>query len=81
MLIAIKEYLIKHRFANLQEISKQFHQSPENMRCMLNHWIRKGKVQCLGKPDGCGTKCHSCNPQHAEVYFWHDKSHFNKTLT
>ena len=69
MLLAIKHYLVERKTANLQELAAHFHQSPEVMRDMMAHWIRKGKVTCF-KPAGCGTRCQQCLPKFAETYLW-----------
>ena len=70
MLLAIKTFLTERKTANLQEIAVHFCQQPKTVRCMLDHWVRKGKVCRLGKPPGCGSKCQMCKPQFAEVYRW-----------
>ena len=68
MLLEIKHYLISKKTANLQELSLHFKQQPDTMRCLLAHWIRKGKVCEIAKPAGCGSKCQLCKPLVAQVY-------------
>lgn len=70
MLLSIKTFLKERKSANLQELSLHFCKHPDTMRCLLAHWIRKGKICRLVKPKGCGTKCQVCQPQFAEVYQW-----------
>lgn len=70
MLLAIKDYMTTKKIANLQELSLHFKKQPDTMRCMLQHWIRKGKICRADKPAGCGVKCQMCKPSIAEVYSW-----------
>lgn len=70
MLLAIKDYLSVRKTASLQELSLHFCKHPEMMRDMMSHWVRKGKVCCLQKPPGCGTRCVQCKPEFAEEYQW-----------
>ncbi|AAO91259.1 FeoC-like transcriptional regulator [Coxiella burnetii] len=70
MLLSIKAFLKERQSANLQELSLHFCKQPETMRCLLAHWIRKGKIRCQEKPAGCGTKCQRCQPQFVEIYRW-----------
>lgn len=72
MLLSIKKFLREQKSANLQELSFYFCKHPDTMRCLLAHWIRKGKIRYMVvKPNKSGgTKCQSCQPQFAEVYQW-----------
>lgn len=70
MLLSLKAFLKERKTANLQELSLHFCKEPQIMRCMLEHWIRKGKICRLGKSAACGTKCQLCQPQFAETYEW-----------
>lgn len=69
-LIELKQYLMKVRMATLTNLCAMFKTDPENIRCLLQHWIRKGKVrQCLKKP-ACGTQCFQCPANSTEMYEW-----------
>lgn len=70
MLLEIKRYLSEKKTANLQELSLRFKKQPDTMRCMLQHWMRKGKICRAAQPVGCGSKCQLCKPTIAEVYSW-----------
>ena len=70
MLLSIKIFLKERKSANLQELSFHFCKHPDIIRCLLAHWIRKGKICHLTKPKGCGIKCQACEPQFTEVYQW-----------
>lgn len=74
MLLEIKKYLIAKKMANLQELSIHFCKEPETIRCMLAHWLRKGKIGRLKNPVGCQIRCHTCRPELAEVYQWIDNT-------
>ena len=70
MLLELKDYLVHHRVANLEEMARHFRQEPELMRILLQHWVRKGKVVQRPKPSGCGSRCTQCDPKNAEIYEW-----------
>lgn len=70
MLLSIKTFLRERKSANLQELSLHFCKNPDTMRCLLAHWIRKGKICYLAKPKGYCTKCQVCQPQFVEIYRW-----------
>lgn len=80
MLIEIRDYLKQQKVCTLAELSRKFRTSPEAMRGMLSHWLRKGQLECE-KP-GCGLSCSpskvkgcvSCDPAELEIYRWKDKS-------
>ncbi len=70
MLLEIKKYLANKEQANLQELAFHFKQQPEMIRCMMPHWVRKGKATMVAKPPGCGSKCFKCQPAAIETYRW-----------
>ena len=80
MLIAVKEYFLVKKTVNLQELSLHFKQQPETIRCLLQHWVRKGKVCRAVKPAGCGSRCQLCKPSVAEVYEWRGEVIFLQLL-
>ena len=72
MLIKIRDYLQQHKVCTLADLSVKFHTSPEAMRSMLGHWLRKGQLRC-DRPDcalSCSGGCVSCDPIELEVYRW-----------
>ena len=69
-LLAIKGHMTEVRMTTLSSLCLLFNIDADRMRCMLQHWIRKGKVrQCLKKP-ACGTKCFKCPTATNELYEW-----------
>ena len=56
----LKVYLQKHGATTLAKISKDFTESPEQIMCVAQHYIAKGKIYCEQKTVNCGTTCHSC---------------------
>lgn len=68
MLIAVKKYIEQREQVTLQQLSLHFNRDPEHLREMLAHWIRKGVIQTMPKPTGCGVRCVACRPEVAEVY-------------
>lgn len=71
-LLAIKHHMMQVKMATLSSLCTLFHADPEMVRCMLSHWIKKGKIrQCMKKP-ACGSKCFKCPPSNVEIYEWID---------
>ncbi len=73
-LIAIKQYMMQVRVATLGSLCGVFASDPETMRCMLQHWMQKGKIRpCKKKPD-CGSNCFKCPvASSSEMYEWVDE--------
>jgi putative ferrous iron transport protein C len=72
-LIAIKQHMQQVRMATLASLSILFKAEPETVRCMLSHWIKKGRIrQCMKKAD-CGSKCFKCPSATTELYEWIDE--------
>lgn len=69
-LIAIKEHLQQVKIASLGALAFYFKTDAETMRCMLDHWVRKGKVRKCNKTPACGSKCFKCEAPVIEVYEW-----------
>lgn len=69
----IKEYFSEHPAASLSDLSIRFNVEPEAMRGMLDHWIRKGKVQKLDYGSSCSNCCSDCKSDHLEIYEWTGK--------
>lgn len=71
-LLDIKQHMIQVRTTTLANLCALFNADPDTLRCMLSHWIRKGKIrQCLKTP-ACGSKCFKCPTLSTEVYEWMD---------
>ena len=68
MLIEVQVYLSSRGVCSLAELSNRFNTSPDAMRGMLSHWIRKGKV--VAEAAGCNKGCISCPPEQLEMYRW-----------
>jgi len=69
-LIEIKKHMMQVKMATLSSLCLVFKTQPETLRCLLQHWIRKGKVrQCMRKP-ACGSKCFKCPTETTEIYEW-----------
>ncbi len=70
MLLEIKQFMQEKYVANLEQIATHIHQTPDLTRELLEHWVRKAKLEKLSSPPGCGTRCQQCRPKYAEVYKW-----------
>lgn len=69
-LIEIKEHLMKVKMATLGSLCSFFNTEPDNIRCLLRHWMAKGRVrQCTKQPE-CGSKCFKCPSLMTEIYEW-----------
>ena len=69
-LIEIKNYLQQVKMASLGALTQYFRTDPDMMRCMLDHWIRKGKIRKCMKTPACGSKCGKCDVAVTEIYEW-----------
>ncbi|AMO56455.1 FeoC-like transcriptional regulator [Endozoicomonas montiporae] len=68
MLIALRDYLSSQGISSLAELSQRFNVSPDAMRGMLSHWMRKGRL--VQEQSGCSKGCVSCSPEQLEMYRW-----------
>jgi putative ferrous iron transport protein C len=69
-LLDIKNHMIQVKAATLASLCNLFNKDPETLRCMLAHWIKKGKIrQCTKKP-ACGSQCFKCPASSTEIYEW-----------
>lgn len=69
-LLAIKEHMMRVKMTSLGSLCLLFGAEPETMRCLLSHWMHKGKIrQCPLKP-ACGTQCAKCPAINTELYEW-----------
>ena len=69
MLMAIKSYLAGRGPASLSEIAVSLSADPDAIRPMLDHWMRKGKIQRVGTAARCHG-CTTCAPADLEFYEW-----------
>lgn len=72
MLLEVKQYLLNRNICSLIELSKHFKTSPDAMRGILSHWVRKGHV--IAETVGCNQGCSSCMPEQLEMYRWQSTS-------
>ncbi|MGI9276970.1 MAG: FeoC-like transcriptional regulator [Endozoicomonas sp.] len=72
MLIEVKSYVSGRGACTLAELSTHFDVSPDALRGMLDHWIRKGKMVC--EQSGCSKGCMSCTLEQLETYRWTEVS-------
>ena len=74
-LLSIKQYLSAVKVSTLGNLCRAFATDPDTMRCMMQHWLRKGNVrQCLRTPH-CGSSCFQCAATFIEMYEWVDGDH------
>jgi putative ferrous iron transport protein C len=72
-LIAIKTHMMKVKVASLRHLSLMFNIGADELRFMLAHWARKGKIrQCMKKP-ACSKSCFQCPTEAVEMYEWVDE--------
>lgn len=69
-LVDIKNHMMRVKITTLGSLCSLFNKDAETIRCMLSHWIRKGRVrQCQRQPE-CGSKCSKCPTAMTEMYEW-----------
>jgi hypothetical protein len=74
----LKAYLIEHKQATLTDLTYHFRTEPQLVQTMLEHWIRKGKVQHIHVEE-CSKGC--CQGGHdLEIYRWVDGKALLKTV-
>lgn len=69
-LIALKQYLMQVRMTSLANLCLVFHADAARVRCMLEHWIVKGKVRRCMQTPRCGSSCGKCPVANVEWYEW-----------
>jgi DNA-binding MarR family transcriptional regulator len=70
ILSQIRDYLVERRQASLADIALHFDSEPSAVRGMLDHWVRKGRVERRKVEAACGTSCNRCDPAAMELYIW-----------
>ncbi len=69
----IKAYLITKKSASLAELTQHFAIDPDNMRGLLEIWIKQGKLRHSPPVNACcsnGRGCGSCTLTNLEFYDW-----------
>lgn len=69
-LIELKNYMMQVRIATLPNLCQVFKQDAVMVKCLLSHWIKKGKIRQCGNADNCASKCQGCPAQSIERYEW-----------
>lgn len=69
-LVEIKAHMMSVKMASLGSLCSQFQTNPDRMRCMLSHWVGKGRIRLCTKEPACGTKCFKCPTSIVELYEW-----------
>jgi predicted ArsR family transcriptional regulator len=70
ILSQISSYLAERGQATLADIALHFDADPEAVRGMLDHWVRKGRVEQRKVEAACGTSCQRCDPAAMVLYIW-----------
>ncbi len=76
LLIDIRSYVQERGSASLLDLSNRFQASPDALRGMLEHWVRKGVIRRMDFSANCGgcstdSGCGDCGTQAAfETYEW-----------
>lgn len=78
-LLAIKSHMMQVKMASLSSLCLLFGTEQESMRCLLRHWIQKGKIRECERKNNCG-KCSKCPLAATELYEWIDNNPSNKLL-
>jgi putative ferrous iron transport protein C len=69
-LLDIRNHMMQVKMASLASLCSLFKVEPDTLRCMLSHWIRKGKMRQCSKKPACGSKCFKCPTATIEIYEW-----------
>jgi hypothetical protein len=69
-LLAIKNYMKQAKVASMYTLCHLFNTNPEMMRCLLKHWIQKGKLRACERKPACGSTCFKCPSANIESYEW-----------
>lgn len=69
-LLDLKNYFVRAKVASLSSLCVLFKMDPDVLRCMLDHWVRKGRIRKFTKTPACGGQCMKCSPVVTEIYEW-----------
>ena len=70
ILTELKSYLIEHRRVPLMDLAYHFQTTPEAIKDMLTHFLRKGKVRHLAGNRCEKNCCCQSDPTNLEIYEW-----------
>lgn len=70
MLRAVRDYVAEKHITNVVEIARHIQTPATAVGPMVEHWVRKGCIKKLAKPQGCGKTCVKCDPALAQVVQW-----------
>ncbi|MEG3616849.1 FeoC-like transcriptional regulator [Magnetovibrio sp. PR-2] len=68
LLSELRDYVQEHERAALSDLMVRFEASPDVLRDILAHLIRKGRVQAVDGPK-CDSCC-KCAAETLEIYEW-----------
>jgi putative ferrous iron transport protein C len=71
-LMDIKNHMMQVKMATLGSLCSLFKTDPDTLRCMIKHWMNKGKIRLCAKKPACGSKCFKCPSAVTEIYEWVD---------
>ena len=68
----IKALLIERQQMSLVDLARHFYVNESVMQGMLDHWIKKGRLEKIDLSGTCGTGCGSCNEAAdlKQIYRW-----------
>lgn len=69
-LIAIKQHMLTVKMATLGSLCREFQAEPETVKCLLAHWMTKGRIKLCMKKPACGSSCFQCPSTQTEIYEW-----------
>jgi putative ferrous iron transport protein C len=73
-LMDIKRHMMQVRIATLSSLCHLFQTDPDTLRCLLRHWIHKGKMRQCMKTPACRSRCFKCPAAVTEMYEWVEAS-------
>lgn len=71
--LEIKNYIIGKKSVSLGELAAKFDMDYDNMRSLLNIWVKQGKLRHSPAVGSCcsnGRGCGSCTLINLEFYDW-----------
>lgn len=69
-LLVIKSHMMQVKMTSLDNLCRLLQLDAESVRCMLSHWIKKGKIRPCKKKSACGKTCFQCPSASIELYEW-----------
>jgi putative ferrous iron transport protein C len=68
MLIELRNYVVERGRVSMRDLVWRFEKEPDAIRQMLEHWIRKGRIEREVACPPCGTGCCACDSTLREFY-------------